>query len=366
MPWQNNGGDNRNNNPWGNNGPSGGGRQTPPDLDDVIRKGQEKLKSVLPGGGGSKGSILLLVLLILAGWAASGFYRVEPSEVGVVTRFGEYVNKTTPGLNWHLPYPIESAVTPNVENVNRIDIGFSQVISRRNGDVTRRNNDLESLMLTGDENIIDIDFTVFWRILEPEKFLFNIQYPQEATIKAVAESAMREVVGQTTLQLALTSGRGTLEERTKEILQDVLNSYNAGILITEVKLEKSDPPEKVIEAFRDVQAAAADRERFQNQAETYANQVIPEARGEAQKIVQAAQAYRDQVVAKATGEASRFDQVYEQYVQAKDVTRKRIYLETMENILSGMNKMILDSKTGNGVVPYLPLNELNKKGGNNE
>lgn len=366
MPWQNNGGDNRNNNPWGNNNRPGGGGQQPPDIDDMIRKGQEKLKGVLPGGGGSKGGILLLLLVALGLWASSGFYKVETSEVGVVTRFGKFVNKTTPGLNWHLPFPIENAVTPNVEQVNRIDVGFSQVISRRSGEVSRRNNDLESLMLTGDENIIDIDFTVFWRILKPEDYLFKLQFPQEQTIKAVAESAMREVVGQTTLQDALTKGRTEIEEQTKEIVQEVLDSYNAGILITEVKLEKSDPPANVIEAFRDVQAAAADREKFQNQAETYANQVVPEARGKAQQIIQAAEAYKAEVVARAEGEASRFSQIYEEYKKAKDVTKKRLYLETMEKILQGMNKMIISKDAGNGVVPYLPLNELNKKGGNNE
>jgi membrane protease subunit HflK len=368
MPWQdNNGGGGRPNNPWGN-GPKGGGQQ-PPDIDDLIKKGQEKLRGALPAGFGGKSGIMFMVLLAILLWGASGFYKVEPSEQGVVLRFGKFINKTTSGLNWHLPYPIETVYTPDILEVRSIDIGFQTQRSRR-GDASRQVNlDDESLMLTGDENIIDIEFTVLWQISEPEKYLFNIQAPQERTVKFVAESAMREVIGQTVIQKALTDGRDQIERDTLALIQATLDSYESGVQISEVKLERVDPPSQVIDAFRDVQSAQADKEQTQNRADAYANQVVPEARGEAQKKLQEAEAYKEQVIANATGEASRFTSVYNEYVKAKDVTRKRIYLETMEEILAGMDKMIIDGKSGSGVVPYLPLDQLkktNNQGGNNE
>ena len=363
MSWDNNGG---NQNPWGGGGgprgPRGGGQQ-PPDIDELIRQGQKKLKGMLPGGGG-KTSLLLGLLVLLLLWISTGIYTVQPSQQGVVMRFGEWTETTTPGFHMHLPYPIETVLLPNVTSINRIDVGFRSdpVVTRRGR--TQANYLNESLMLTGDENIVDIEFTVFWRVEDAGQFLFNIQEPQALTIKVVAESAMCEVIGRTPIERALTEDRGAIQREVQELTQRVLNGYGAGIQITDVKLEKVDPPEQVIEAFRDVQAAEAVKERFQNQAESYANSIVPEARGQAQKLILEAEAYKAEVVARAQGEASRFMSVYKEYAQAKDVTRKRMYLETMQEILTGMNKVILDENATEGVVPYLPLPELQNRSNN--
>jgi len=370
MSWQNNGGGQ---NPWGGGprGPSGGGGGGgPPDFDDLIKQSQDKLKGFLPGGWGNKNMLFLLLFVLLGLWTATGMYTVQPSQQGVVLRFGKWVETTTPGFHMHLPYPIEQVLLPNVTAVNRIDIGFrSEVPTTRRGRVPA-NYLAESLMLTGDENIVDIEFTVFWIIQDAGEYLFNIQTPQDATIKAVAESAMREIIGRTPIQRALTEDRGPIQTEVRDLIQATLNEYGAGVQVTEVKLERVDPPEQVIDAFRDVQAAEADRERFQNQADAYANSIIPEARGEAQRLIFEAEAYKAEVVARSQGEASRFLAVYKEYAVAKDVTKRRIYLETMEGILSGVNKIIMD-QDGSGVVPYLPLPELqnrrnNDGGANNE
>ncbi|RMF11350.1 MAG: FtsH protease activity modulator HflK [Alphaproteobacteria bacterium] len=356
MPWQNNPGGGRN--PWGQ-GPGGGGQQ-PPNLDDLIRKGQEQLKGAFPGGFGGKG-LVIIIALVLLGWLATGLYRVDQNEQGVVLRFGKWVETTGPGLHYHLPVPIESVLTPKVTVVNRVDIGFAGDGPARRG---QRLSDFnrERSMLTGDENIAELEYSVFWQIKDAGKFLFNIQY-QELTIKAVAESVMREIIGQTPLQSALTEGRAEIEQKALEKIQTVLDSYDSGVYIREVKLSEVDPPASVVDAFRDVQAAQADKERLQNEAEAYQNDIIPRARGEAAKMLQEAEAYREQVIARADGEASRFLAVYEAYKQAKDVTRQRIYLETMEQILKGMSKIIVDDKAGTGVVPYLPLPEVQKRRG---
>ncbi|MCK5576620.1 MAG: FtsH protease activity modulator HflK, partial [Sphingomonadales bacterium] len=318
MSWQNNGDGPKN--PWGQgprgSGPRGGGSgggQEPPDLDQIIREGQEKLKSLLPFGGG-KGSFSMLFFLLLGLWAASGFYTINPSQQGVVLRFGEWVETQPSGFHWHVPFPIETVLKPNVTNVNRIDVGFRSEPTRGRSQQVRFTE--ESLMLTGDENIVDIAFTVFWRIDDAGKFLFNLQQPQEHTIKSVSESVMREVVGRTPIELMLTTGRREIEIETQGIIQAVLEGYGAGVTVTEVKLEKVDPPSQVIDDFRDVQAAEADRERVQNEAQAYANSIVPVARGEANRILQDAEAYKEQVVARATGEASRFTSVYTEYKQA--------------------------------------------------
>jgi membrane protease subunit HflK len=317
---------------------------------------------VLPGGSlGGKGFVLI-ALAVVAIWGFSGFFRVQPDEVGVVLRFGQYVRDAQPGLNYHLPYPVESALTPKVTRVNRIDIGMRTVEDFRRG-ATTRDVPEESLMLTGDENIVDVDFSVFW-LVKPNgagDYLFNIQQP-EGTVKAVAESAMREVIGRSNIQPILTGARQTIETAVYELIQKTLDEYGAGIQITQVQLQKVDPPAQVIDSFRDVQAARADAERAQNEAQTYANRVIPEARGKVAQIVQAAEAYREQTVAEANGQVARFLQVHEQYKNAPDVTRQRLYLETMERVLGGTDKIILDSgSTGPGVVPYLPLDQLTRK-----
>jgi len=348
--------------PWGT--PPGGGngsgrRPPPPDIDEIISKIQDAIKKFLPGGSASGGKPIILGLIILGFiWLASGLYRVLPDEQGVVLRFGKFVKTTQPGLNYHIPFPVESVQTPKVTKVNRMDIGFR---SERDSGFTTGGGvaDVpeESLMLTGDENIVNIDFSVFWVIKDAGKFLFKIQDPQ-GTVKAAAETAMREVIAKSNIQPILTEGRASIEIETQEIIQSILDEYNSGIAITQVQTQKADPPDQVIDAFRDVQAARADMERSKNEAEAYANDVIPRARGEAQKILQAAEAYKKEVVAKAEGEASRFLAIYNEYAKAKEVTRKRMHLETMEKVLADINKIIIDKNAGSGVVPYLPLKEL--------
>ena len=352
--------------PGGGNGNGSGRGPTPPDIDKIIREIQNKIKNFLPGGSASGSKPIGLILLILVFvWLASGLYRVLPDEQGVVIRFGKFIKTTQPGLNYHIPFPVEAVETPKVTKVNRIDIGFRS--ERDSGfssgggvaDVPQ-----ESLMLTGDENIVNIDFSVFWLIKDAGKFLFKIQDP-EGTVKAAAETAMREVIAKSKIQPILTEGRSVIEVETQEIIQSILDDYESGIQITQVQTQKADPPDQVINAFRDVQAARADMERSKNEAEAYANDVIPRARGEAAKILQAAEAYKKQVVAKAEGEASRFISIYNEYAKAKEVTQERMYLETMEKVLAGIEKVIIEKNVGSGVVPYLPLPELNKKGSSN-
>src|SRR5471030_3105565 len=341
MPWSNQGGggggpwgsgSGGGKSPWGS-GPQSGG-PTPPDLEEMLRRGQDKLRSVLPGGNlGSKGfAILGLAAVVL--WGFSGVFQVGPDELGVVLRFGQDVREVQPGLNYHLPYPIETVLTPKALRVNKIDIGMRQVEDGRRS--TSREVPEESLMLTGDENIVDVNFSVLWKVKPTGvgDYLFNIQNP-EGTVKAVAESAMREVVGRSEIQPILTGARQTVETAVQDLMQKTLDHYGAGIFVQQVQLQKVDPPTQVIDAFRDVQAARADLERAQNEAQTYANRVVPEARGNVAKITQAAEAYKSQTVAEATGQTSRFLKIYEQYTKAPDVTRERMYLETMERVLGG-------------------------------
>jgi len=365
MPWKNQGGG-----PWGSGskGPWGTGPQPvgprPPDLEDLLRRGQDRLQQLLPGGYFSGVGITVIALFILAIWLASGFFRVQSEELGVVLRFGKHVRTVQPGLNYHLPYPIETVLLPKALRVSTISIGMTLIDDPSRRGRTIRDVPEESLMLTGDENIVDVDFTVLWRI-KPDgvgDFLFNIQNP-EGTVKAVAESAMREVIGRSQIQPILTGARNTTEQGVQELMQRTLDNYGSGILITQVQMQKVDPPAQVIDAFRDVQAARADLERLQNEAQTYANRVVPEARGRAAQIVQAAEGYREQVIAEAKGQSARFLKVYEEYKKAPDVTRERIYLETMERVLGGSEKLVYDgAATGQGgVVPYLPLSELTPK-----
>ena len=351
--------------PWGSppgGGGNGSGRgPTPPDIDEIIKNIQKTINRFLPGRGAKGGKPLILILVILGlVWVASGLYRVLPDEQGVVLRFGKFVKTTQPGLNYHIPYPVESVLTPKVTKVNRMDVGFrsgadSGFSSGGVADVPE-----ESLMLTGDENIVNIDFSVFWVIKDAGNFLFKIQDPQ-GTVKAAAETAMREVIARSDIQPILTEGRSQIEIDTQEIIQSILDEYNSGIQITQVQTQKADPPDQVIDAFRDVQAARADMERSKNEAQAYANDVIPRARGEAAKILQAAEAYKKEVVARAEGEASRFLAIYTEYAKAKEVTQERMYLETMEKVLADIDKVIIDKNAGSGVVPYLPLPELKKR-----
>ncbi len=360
MPWSNQSGG-----PWGSGsrGPWGSGPQSqgprPPDLEEFLRRSQDKLRNLLPGNLGGR-SITLIALAALVLWGFSGFFRVEPDELGVVLRFGQFVREAQPGLNYHLPYPIETALTPQALRVNKIDIGMRLSEDMRRGP-TMRDVPEESLMLTGDQNIVDVDFSVLWKV-KPNSvgdYLFNVESPQ-GTVKAVAESAMREVIGRSNMQAILTGDRPKIEVAVQELMQKTLDDYGAGVIVQQVQLQKVDPPTQVIDAFRDVQAAQSDLVRSQNEAQTYANRVVPEARGRAAKIIQDAEAYREQTVADAKGQASRFTQVYDQYKKAPNVTRQRMYLETMERILGGTDKTIIDTgaQGGQGVVPYLPLTEL--------
>ena len=350
--------------PWGT--PPGGGNGSgrgpvPPNIDEVIRNIQEKIKRFLPSGstGGNKPLLFGLIIIAII-WALSGLYRVLPDEQGIVLRFGKFVSTTQPGLNYHFPYPIETVLTPKVTKVNRIDIGFRSGSDTGFSSAGVADVPEESLMLTGDENIVNIDFSVFWVIKDAGKFLFKIQDPA-ATVKATAETAMREVIAKSKLQSILTEGRSIIEIETQEIAQGLLDEYESGIQITQVQTQKADPPDQVIDAFRDVQAARADMERAKNEAQAYQNDVIPRARGEAAKILQQAEAYKKQVVAKAEGEASRFLAIYKEYNNAKRVTKERMYLETMEKVLAAVDKVIIEKNASTGVVPYLALPEIKKK-----
>jgi membrane protease subunit HflK len=362
-PWGGRGSGGGGNGGWGSGGGGGGwgpgGGNRPPDFEDVIRRGQERMRNILPGGlGGGRGlGIVAAVVIVL--WLVSGFYTVSPGQQGVVLRFGQWANQGNlagPGLHWHLPWPIESAVTPNVEEIRQIEIGYRGSSSNRSNDVPA-----ESLMLTGDQNIIDIDFAVQWRVSNAGEFLFNIRDP-ESTIKIAAESAMREIIGRTDIQPALTDARNEVAARTRDLLQQILNDYQAGIYITEINLQDVQPPQQVVDAFEDVQRARQDLDRLRNQADAYRNQVIPEARGEAQRMIQEAEAYRERLINEAQGEAQRFLNVYEAYLQNPSVTTRRMYLETVQNILRDTDKVIIENDSG--TVPYLPLDQLrNRMGG---
>ena len=367
-PWGNNGGSGGSGSPWGRGTGSQGGGQTPPDIDEVIRRGQAKLRGLLPKGFGGWKAGILIALVLLGIWAANGFYRVQPNEEGVPVLLGRFVGTTTnPGLHWNWPAPIGKVYTPDVTAENRIEIGLrtSGESSRRGASV--RDMPEESQMITGDENIVDIDFVVFWRISNAPNYLFNIRNPDE-TVKMAAESVMRAIIGQTPIQEALTSRREDIEARTLSSLQKLMSEYEAGIQVRQVQLLAVLPPKNVIDAFDEVSRARQDMDRLKNEAEAFRNDIVPRARGEAQQLLQGAEAYRQEVVNRAQGDANRFNSVYQAYRQSKDVTTTRIYLETLEGIFSNVNKVIIDSevgKAGGGVVPYLPLPEIKKKQQNN-
>lgn len=352
--------------PWGQ-GPAGGnggggGGGAPPDLEELLRRSQEKLRQVMPGGFSGGRSMILFGLAAAGLWLASGFYTVGPNEVGLNMVFNKYEKKTTSGLNYNWPAPIGTVNKLQVTDRNSIEVGFStREDTRRGGNIqTQIDVPEESLMLTGDENIADVKFRVIWQIdpVRPEDFAFNVRGPRE-TVKAVAESVMREIVGRTAIQRILTAERKLIEPAAQELTQKVLNDYKAGVLILQVQLLSVDPPEQVVAAFRDVTAAQQDQDRLRNEAEAYANRVVPEARGDAARIVQEAEGYREQTVNEAKGQTARFTQVLKQYTLAPDVTRERLYLETMERVFGGMNKVIVDQNAGSqGVVPYLPLQGL--------
>ena len=354
MPWNKQNGGRRK----GNGGGPSGRPHNQPDLEELLKRGRDKLKQAIPVGSGLPGPLNFLVVIVLA--AIVAFYaftfRVNPDELGVVLRFGRVSSQEPPGLHFRMPYPIDEVRLPKVTQQNITEIGLRSVAGPARG---VRAVPAESLMLSGDENIVDINFVVFWRIKDALKYLFNIQNP-EITVKDVAESAMRDVVGQSNIQPILTGARQKTEQAVQKLMQDVLDHYDAGITVDQVQLLKVDPPTQVIDAFRDVQAARADQERLQNEAGSYAGRVVPEARGDAERILQGARAYREQSVAEATGQTARFLKIYDEYQKAPEVTRKRMYLETMERVLSGTDKIILDSRNSQGVVPFLSLDRLQK------
>ncbi len=360
MPWTNQSGGGpwkpSNQGPWG----QGGNAPTPPDLEDFLRKSQERLRGLVPRGGLGGLGILIAALVMILLWVASGFYTVRPNEVGINIIFGRYVGKTQSGWHYNLPYPVGEVMKLAVTDRNAIDVGsISREDPRRTGVQVGSDVPEESLMLTGDENIGDVKFRVIWQIdpEHPEYYAFNIRNPNE-TVKAVSESAMREVIGRSQLLKLLTTDRRIIEPAVQDLIQKVLNDYRAGVLILQVQLLSVDPPAQVIAAFRDVTAAQQDLQRQRNEAESYANRVVPEARGTAQRIIQEAEGYKEQTVQEAQGQASRFDQVFAQYKNAPDITRRRIYLETMEAVLAGADKTVIDNK-GAGVLPFLPLGGTN-------
>ena len=350
-PWGGGGGQG----PWGR-GPSG---PRPPDFEDLIRKGQDRFKNLLPGGMGAGKGLIIAVIAVVAIWLANGFYRVQPEEQGVELLFGEYIKWTGPGLHWWPPAPIGEVVKPPVTRVNRVQVGFRETIPGQRGSA-KRAVPQESLMLTGDENIIDIQAVTFWRINDANKFLFNVRNPA-TTVKDASESALREIIGKSDFEFVRTQGRVNIAGEARDLIQSILDEYGAGILVTDVQLQNIDPPGNVLDAFRDVQAARADKERAVNEAQAYFNEVVQTAEGEKQRIINDAQGYREQKIAVATGEAQRFLSVYEQYLNEKTVTTRRIYLETMRSIMEGMDKVLIDNRIGgSGVVPYLPLDQLTK------
>jgi membrane protease subunit HflK len=361
------GGGQKPNSPWGQ---PGGGRSPGAGSDDLeaqIRKVQERFRGAF-GGGGSGGKtggpgglggagLGIIAFLVVIAWIFSGVFIVDAGEQGVIKRFGKFDRTVSNGVHVHLPFPIEESIIVTVEQINRVNVGFATSGGR---EVDQRD---ESLMLTGDQNIVDIDFSVLWRISDAGAYLFNVQNPDEA-VKAVAESAMREVVGNRNLEPIITRERGVVQTEARDLMQATLDSYGAGIIVTQVQLSKADPPAEVIDSFRDVVNAGQDAERTINEATAYRNQVVPEARGTAARMLQEAEAYRERVVRESTGEAERFRLIYEEYRKAPRVTRERMYLETMESVLGRADKILLDTGEG-GVVPFLPLDRLGQNRTNN-
>lgn len=384
-PWGNPGGGRPNGRPGGPWGGGGGGPGNIPDLDQLIARLQTKARRFVPGGpGGARGGrgLAILGLVALLVWLASGFYRVQPDQQGVVLRFGAYNRTTLPGLNYHIPWPVERALTPAVTRIERTEIGFrgaaepTDAVFRgpagrdplralpgrgATGGDAGRDVAEESLMLTGDENIIDINFSVFWRIRDAGDYLFNTRNPNN-TVKSAAESVMREVIGRTPIQPALTEARARIEQAVLTGTQGILDQYKAGVEITQVQLQKVDPPNAVIDSFRDVQRANTDAERMRNEAESYRNDIVPRARGEAARLTAEAEGARQGLVAEASGQAQRFLSVYQAYQAAKDVTLRRLYIETMQEILTKTPAVVVDDRL-QGIVPFLQLDQQGRPPG---
>lgn len=362
-PWgQRPGNDDRG--PWGSQGNRPGNRggrggQEPPDLDEMLRKAQDNLHSFMPKNFHGIPLVGLVIIAIALLWLASGFYVVNPGENAVIQRFGSWSRtQAEPGLGYHLPAPIESRTVLNVREPRVINIGFTEGITR-SGTAGQRDIPDESLMLTSDRNIVDVNIVIQWNIKSAEDFLFNV-HNQEAIIKSITESAIREVVGQTQMFTIITTGRAGVADRTRAIIQRNLDEYKSGVNITQVLIRKAVVHPDVQPAFQDVQAAKQDAEDTQNRANAYREDILPKARGQAIQMLQEAEGYKDSNIAKAKGDADRFNAVYQAYLSGEDVTKERIYIETMENVLKNAQKIILDNKAGQGAVPYLPLESLNK------
>ena len=355
-PWGNGGKKGGPNNPWGSGGPGGGGDQ--PDLDEILRRLQDNLKDIMPGNMGGGKFIALAILVIATLWLSSGFYTVQPGENGVIQRFGAHNRTiTAEGLGYRAPWPVETLTKVNVNEIRKIPIGFTEAFRTGN---SKQDVPAESLMLTSDANIVDLDLVVQWNISSAENYLFEIEDPV-TNIKQVAESAIREVVGQTQMFSLITQQRDEAAARAKEIMSRTLDEYNAGINVTQVLIQAAEVHPDVQGAFQDVQSAKQDAIERQNKAQAYSKEVIPQARGQAAEMIQQARGYKESVIARAQGDAERFGSILQSYKTGKEVTRERIYLETMEQIFGETQKTIVDGKSGSGVVPYLPLNEVQRK-----
>ncbi|MFP6853877.1 MAG: FtsH protease activity modulator HflK [Pseudomonadales bacterium] len=372
MAWNQEGPENKD--PWG----QGNGQKGPPDLDQVIRDLQKKLGGIFGksssrgggggGSGGGKGKGLslgrtggsLLAIVVVGLWIASGFYVVDQSEQGVELRFGQYQEVKPAGLRWHMPYPIESVEIVNVQKVRTVEVGYRT----REGGTTRDGATQlvlvprEALMLTADENIIDIQFAVQYNIRDPRDLLFKVSEPADQVVRQATESAVREIVGRSSMDFVITGGRAEIAFETRELLQNILDRYQTGITVRAVEMQNAQPPAEVKDAFDDAVRAREDEERLKNEAEAYANDIIPKARGAAARIVQESEGYKESVIATSQGEASRFLQVLEEYNLAPGVTRDRLYLEAMEEVLSRSTKLVIDQGSNSNSVMYLPLDQL--------
>ena len=355
-------------NPWGSGGPNKGGNNkggknnNPPDLEEMLKQLQDKFSRAFPGGFGPAQFLIGILAVVLVFWLISGFYLVSPGENAVITRFGKWEKtQTEPGLGYRLPWPVENAAILKVSADRRIQIGFDEPGSTR--DSSRRNATDESQMLTADANIVEMSVVIIWNIENAKDYMFNIRDPED-TVRKVATSALREVVGQSDLWPIVTGSRDDVQIQTQKITQKILDSYKSGISIRNVTLQQATVHPDVVEAFEDVMAAKQDADRFQNEAKTYSNQIVPQAGGDAAAMVLEARAYKESILAKAEGDAARFNAVYASYLSGKDVTRERLYIETMEKVMGTAQKIIVDrSASGSGVVPYMPLNELKPAAG---
>lgn len=353
--------------PWGNSGggsnrhdePKGPKKRKDQDIDELLKKAQEMLGGAggkFGGGlGGIGGGAILLVIFIV--WMLSGIYIVDTAERGVVTRFGAFVEETGPGPHWHMPYPIESVRKVNVDRIRTAELGYRSDAQNRSGSVLA-----ESLMLTRDENIVDIRIAIQYRVQSASDYLFNVSDP-DASLRAASESAIREIVGKNTMDFVLTQGRNDVVAQVRELTQRNLDNYKAGLFVTTVNLQDAQPPEQVQAAFADVVKAREDRERLINEAEAYSNNILPLARGQAARVVEEARAYRDQVVARAQGQASRFDSIVAEYKIAPEIMRERLYLEAMTNVLANTSKILLGTEAGSNSLMYLPLDKMMSQGG---